>query len=294
MGWIPGSCRVALFAVVLGMASPVLADGAKHTFWAVKGQYNTVYLFGSVHVLKAADHQLPAEALRAYAGAGALVMEIDLNDAGAEGLSSASLEGQMLPEGQTLSAALGPSAYATLQSHLQPLGLDAALFSQMQPWVVAITVEQLELERLGFDADSGVEMQFTRRAQADHKPIIALETAAEQLRIFSGLSPDQQRHFLLYCLEDSADAGKDMDAIVAAWQRGDTAQLERLLGEGFAKFPELYRLLTTDRNRRWLPRIETMLHDTKDYLVIVGALHLVGSDGLVALLDGHGFKVVQQ
>jgi uncharacterized protein YbaP (TraB family) len=294
MGWIPGCCRALLLAVLVGAAATAHADSARHTFWAVKGQYNTVYLLGSVHVLKAGDHQLPPEALRAYAGAGALVMELDLNDESAEGLGGGSFDGMLLPDGQTLSAALGPAAYATLQSHLKPLGLDAEQFSQMQPWFVAMSVEQLELARLGFDPESGVEMQFTRRAQADHKPVIALETAAEQLRIFANLSPEQQRHFLLYCLDDAEDSGKQMDSIVTAWQHGDTAQLERLLGEGFAKFPELFRLLTTDRNRRWLPRIESMLHDRQDYLVIVGALHLVGSDGLVALLGGDGYKVVQQ
>jgi uncharacterized protein YbaP (TraB family) len=85
-----------------------------------------------------------------------------------------------------------------------------------------------------------------------------------------------------------------MNAVVTAWHRGDTGQLERLLSEGFDKFPDLYRILTTDRNRRWLPRIEGMLHEKQDYLVIVGALHLVGRDGVVALLERQGYKVVQQ
>ena len=274
MGWIPDCRRALLFAAALCMAAPGLADGARHTFWAVRGQYNTVWLFGSVHVLKAGDRDLPAVALQAYADAGALVMELDLSDAGAQGTDGGSVDGELLPEGQTLGAALGPAAYATLQAHLQPLGLDAGQFSRMQPWFVAITVEQLELARLGFDAGSGVEMQFTRRAQADHKPVIALETVAEQLRIFSHLSPDEQRRFLRYCLEDSADSGREMDAIVAAWRGGDTVQLERLLGEGFADFPDLYRLLSTERNRRWLPRIESMLHDRRDYLVTVSYTHL--------------------
>jgi uncharacterized protein YbaP (TraB family) len=280
--------------LVCVLAPQAQADGARHTFWSIKGQSNTVYLLGSIHVLKSADHELPQDALRAYSVAGSLVMELDLNAASTDKLISGSLGGEMLPEGQTLASALGPEAFAKLVAHLKTLGLEPDFFEQMQPWFVALTLEQLEVARLGFDPDSGVEAQFTRRAQADHKPIIALETMDEQLGLFSHMPLDQQRRFLLYCLEDADDSAQEMDEIVKAWQRGDTAVLERLLGEGMEKFPDLYRVLTTDRNRRWLPRIETMLHDKQDYLVIVGALHLVGRDGVVALLERQGYKVVQQ
>jgi uncharacterized protein YbaP (TraB family) len=276
------------------LASQGRADGARHTFWSIKGQSNTVYLLGSIHVLKSADHDLPQEALRAYAAAGSLVMEIDLNEASPDRLMAKGFGGEALPEGQTLASALGPETYAMLEAHLKPLGLAAGVFDQMQPWFVAITLEQLEIARLGFDPESGVEAQFTRRAQADHKPIIALETMEEQLGLFSHMPMEQQRRFLLYCLEDAEDSAQVMDDIVRAWQRGDTALLERLLGEGMEKFPDLYKVLTTDRNRKWLPRVETMLHDKQDYLIIVGALHLVGKDGVVALLERDGYKVLQQ
>jgi uncharacterized protein YbaP (TraB family) len=248
-----------------------------------------------VHVLRSDDHDLPPESLRAYRAATSLVMELDLNDATPEKLLAAeTLSGETLPEGQTLASVLGPAAYATLAAHLQPLGLDPEFFSQMQPWFVAVMLEQLELARLGFDADSGVEAQFTRRAQTDHKPIIALETMDEQLGLLSHMPLDQQRRFLLYSLEDADDAAQEMNAVVTAWRHGDTAALERLLSEGFDKFPDLYRILTTDRNRKWLPRIEALLHDRQDYLIIVGALHLVGKDGVVALLERQGYKVLQQ
>jgi uncharacterized protein YbaP (TraB family) len=290
-----GIAALAWALLLIGALAPFArADGDRHTFWTVKGQYNTVYLLGSVHVLKADDHELPPEALHAYAAAKSLVMELDLNEASPEKLLAVGLGGESLPDGQTLASILGPEAYAALQAHLRPLGLEPEFFNQMQPWFVALTLEQLELARLGFEPESGVEAQFTRRAQADHKPIIALETMDEQLGLFSHMSLDQQRRFLLYCLEDSDDSAQQMNAIVAAWHRGDTAMLERLLGEGFDKFPDLYRILTSDRNRKWLPRIEVMLHDRQDYLIIVGALHLVGKDGVVALLEREGYKVQQQ
>jgi uncharacterized protein len=290
------AAALAMIAAVFAGAlpSPARAGDEHHTIWAVKGQTNTVYLFGSVHALKSADRELPAESQRAYAAAKSLVMELDLSDMSQQAGLAGELDNETLPEGQTLAGVLGPQGWATLLAHLQTLGMDPALFTQMQPWLVALTLEQLELAHLGFDPDSGVEAQFTRRAQADHKPIIALETMEEQLGIFSHMSLDQQARFLMYTLEDVDDSAQQMDEVIRAWQHGDTAVLERLLGEESGKFPDLYRLLTTERNRRWLPRLEEILHGKQDCLVIVGALHLVGKDGVVALLERDGYKVVQQ
>lgn len=270
------------------------AGEAHHTFWAVKGQFNTVYLFGSVHVLKAGDRELPGEAERAYAAAKSLVMELDLSKAEAGGLSADALQDELLPEGQTLESVLGPRAYATLREHAGKLGLDPGLFSQMQPWVVAVTMEQAQMAQLGFDAQSGVEAQLTARAQRDGKPIVALETMDEQIGLFAHLPLDRQRDFLMYSLEEADNDAQQMDEVVAAWRRGDTARLESLLGEGFSRFPDLYRSLTVDRNRRWLPRIEQLLHERQDCLVVVGALHLVGRGGLVELLGRDGYVAQQQ
>jgi uncharacterized protein YbaP (TraB family) len=291
--------RTAAMALLMGLlwCAPASAaapsDAPLHTFWSVKGEHNTVYLLGSVHVLKPADSDLPAAALRAYQDAGALVMELDLNNLDASQLTGSGLELESLPEGETLQHVLGPRGYARFLEHAKPLGLDPELFSHDQPWFVAVAIEQLELTRLGFEAGSGVDEQFAQRAQADHKPIVALETLDEQLGLFAHLSLPQQSRFLLYTLDDTDDAARQVDTVVDAWRRGDTLALERLLGESYSEFPELYRLLTTDRNRRWLPTLQRLLHDSQDYLVIVGALHLVGKDGIVELLRQGGYEVVQ-
>jgi uncharacterized protein YbaP (TraB family) len=225
------------------------ADDTHHTFWIVKGAHNTVYLLGSVHVLKPADSDLPAEALRAYTSAKALVMEI--------------------------------------------LGLDPEFFSAYQPWFAAMALQQAELAKEGFDAGSGVDEQFAQRAATDHKPIIGLETVDQQLGIFANLSNAQQRRFLLYSLDDAEDTEHAADAVVSAWRVGDVKKLERLLSESFEQYPELFRMLTTDRNRQWLPTITQLLHEDQDYMVIVGALHLVGKDGVVQLLQQAGYQPVQ-
>jgi uncharacterized protein YbaP (TraB family) len=274
-------------------AAIALADGGHHSFWSAKGAHNTVYLLGSVHVLKPADSDLPPDSLRAYDSSKALVMELDLNNISPESLLGTDLSDEMLPQGQTLAEALGPSVYGKFVTHLQSLGVEPDFFSQFQPWFAAISLEQLELARLGFESGSGVDEQFAARAQTDHKPIIALETIEQQLGIFAHLSLDEQRRFMLYTLEDADDTAGATDAVISAWRNGDTKSLERLLSESYAQYPELFRVLTTDRNRAWLPVISGLLHEDQDYLVIVGALHLVGRDGLIQLLQQQGYQVVQ-
>ena len=120
-----------------------------------------------------------------------------------------------------------------------------------------------------------------------------METIEEQVEIFAHLSIDEQRHYVLYSLANVDNASSALDAMVSAWRTGDTNVLEQLLGKGLEKFPNLYSKLTTDRNRKWLPTITGLLNDDHDYLVVVGALHLVGKDGIVELLQRQGYEVVQ-
>jgi uncharacterized protein YbaP (TraB family) len=263
-----------------------------HSFWAVQGRYNTVYLLGSVHMLKPIDSALPEEALQAYQHAKALVMEVDLSQVNAESLGTG-LELAMLPAGQTLPMVLGAELYARFKTQAQHLGLDAQIMDGYQPWFAALVLQQAELSQSGFDTGAGVDEQFAARAEADQKPIIGLETLQEQLGYFAQLSLDEQRDYLRTSLEDSANDERETGEVVRAWQSGDTAELERLLREGSKDSPALYSELTTGRNHKWLPRIDQMLAEHEDYLIVVGALHLVGRDGLVELLRAQGYAVVQ-
>ena len=269
------------------------AENGHHMFWAVKGAHNTVYLLGSVHMLKAADSTLPPEILDAYKRSRTLVMELDPNDAGTESLVGSGLQSATLPEGQTLSTVLGSELYASYVAHAKPLGLDPDTTAGFQPWFAALTLEQLTLAQSGYEASAGVDAQFAQRAQADHKPIIALETMAEQMGFFAHLTLDEQRQFLRSTLEDLDTAGNDTAAVVRAWERGDVKELERLARQEFDESPALMRQLTTERNRKWLPRIAALLNDNQDDLVIVGAMHLIGDDGLVALLKRQGSDPIQ-
>jgi uncharacterized protein YbaP (TraB family) len=269
------------------------ADGAHHSLWQVKGRENTVYLLGSVHVLPATEH-LPVELINAYKDAGTVVMEIDMDDLDPAAAQEATLRLGMLPEGETLEQRLGAPTYARVAARTKDLGLDPDRMAHFQPWLAAITLTQLQLMKLGMDPNAGVEKQLVPLAQADHKEIRGLETLEEQLGMLANLPAERQKQFVLYSLEDSDDLPKELDTMLNAWRAGDAKALAAVLENEFKQFPDLYKPLTVDRNRRWVPQLEKMLTEKSNYLVVVGALHLVGHDSVIDMLEQRGYKVVQQ
>jgi uncharacterized protein len=271
-------------------APPSPAPDGWHTFWSVQGRHNTVWLLDSVHLLQPQDATPPPPVLQAYRASARLVMELDLGELGPDALLGERVRLLRLPQGQTLRGTLGDPAYERLASAARPLGLDPNLMNAFQPWFAAMTLEQLQYLKRGYDPLSGVDQQFARLAEADGKPIIGLETLDEQLGFFASMTLPEQRDLLLQTLDDADEMDRTLRDTVLAWRAGDARALEALLQEGREKAPELYRRLTTDRNRRWLKQLLPLLEQREDVLVIVGALHLVGDDGLVRLLEQQGFK----
>ena len=163
----------------------------------------------------------------------------------------------------------------------------------MKPWMVSLTIQTLALQRIGFDPAFGIDKHFQDAASKAGKRFLALETAAEQIEFLDRLSPKMQDQMLRESIE-SADAEQaEIKAIAAAWRAGDAAAVERLALESLKDAQEVYQSLLVDRNRRWLPKIESCVQG-RSCFVVVGAAHLVGSEGLVALLKQRGYTVEQQ
>jgi uncharacterized protein len=283
---------LACVALLLCSAGVYAADQQHHMLWSLAGKTNKVYLLGSMHLLKESE-QLPAAIDSAYADAEALVMELDMDDLDPAQMQQAALELALQPEGRTLQQQLGPQTYQQFTAKTQALGIEPAMLDRFQPWFAAITLVQLQLMKMGFDPEAGVERRLTRRAAGDSKKIAGLETAREQLEILARLPDKQQREFLLYSVDDAERMVSEVDDLLSAWRSGDAAAMAKLLQEGFDEYPDLYRPLTVERNRKWLPQIEQLLDDREDYLVVVGALHLVGRDSVIDLLERKGHKVKQ-
>lgn len=268
------------------------ADQPHHSLWSLKGKTNTVYLLGSVHFLSESE-KLPAALDEAYRNSEVLLMEIDMDDLDPAQTQQITLELGMLPAGQSLEQQLGKPTYSRLVTRAQDVGIDPTLLNRFKPWFAAMTLVQLQLMKMGLAPTSGIEQRFTARAVADKKPIHGLETLREQLGMLAGLPDKQQREFLLYSIADADRIAEEIDELLTAWRVGDTRKLAALLAEGFEQYPDLYRPLTTERNRRWVGQVEALLDDRDDYLVVVGTLHLVGKDSLIELLQAKGHKIVQ-
>jgi uncharacterized protein len=263
-----------------------------HILWSLQGKTNKIYLLGSVHLLKESE-TLPAAVDAAYADAEKLVMEIDMDDLDPLQMQQAVTDLAMLPPDQTLQQQLGAQVYEQFTRKARAIGVEPAMLDRFRPWFAAITLVQLQLMKMGLDPESGVERRLTNRAASDRKPIEGLETAREQLEIMARLPEKQQREFLLYSVEDAERMASEVDKLVVAWRRGDATEMAKLLQEGFDEYPDLYRPLTVERNRKWIPQIERLLDAREDYLVVVGALHLVGTDSVIDLLERKGYKVKQ-
>jgi uncharacterized protein YbaP (TraB family) len=275
-------------------AAPASHADGQHVFWEVAGEHNTVYLLGSVHVLHADDNALPPVTEAAYADAEVLVEEMDPFAAQGE-MSGAEVRAlQFLPPGQKLAGLIGAELTEKVAAAGRPLGLELDYLDDLQPWYVATLISTMRQVKAGYTQEDGVDYQIAVRARGDQKPIVGLETVAEQLGFFARMSMAEQRRFLADSLDDNGDQ-QDLRELTAAWRRGDLATLESELKQGMADLPELIDQIIVQRNRNWLPSIEKMLADPKDdYLVVTGALHMVGPQGLVELLRARGYRVTRR
>jgi uncharacterized protein len=275
--------------LALGLLGSLTAH-AGSPVWAIHGDHNTVYLAGSVHLLKANDSQLPAAFDHAYGGSKALVMELDISKIDQMEMAGWMLEHGMLKDGTTLRATIGDDRYRRVSAEAQRLGVPMEAADMLQPWALGLQLLELQYMKLGFDPQQGVEQQLQHRAQTDGKPISGLETMDEQLGVLQGMSYPDQARFLDMVVTEMHDVESETQSVVAAWRTGDAAKLAALLSDEYKSFPALYRLLVSDRNKRWVPQIEKLLHGNQDYFVVVGALHLVGDGGLLDLMRRDGYK----
>ena len=266
--------RFLLLAAALIASSASAQSGHPLTLWAVDGRANTVFILGSVHLLREQDHPLPSMIHEAYAEAESIVMEIDMDDLDPIAMQTLITQLGRLTDGRTLADIMGPDLYAEAQK-------------------AAITIEQMALARIGFNPRFGIEMHVMSKAAQDGKSIDGFETIDEQLGFLDGLSIESQRDLLMQTLSEGAEIEDMMDALITAWRHGDVDFFEEHVLVEMQAYPELYRAIVADRNERWVDRIDQLLEHEDDYLVIVGALHLVGPDGVPTLLEERGEQVRQ-
>jgi len=266
----------------------------KHFLWTVRSGANMLYLAGSVHALGKDVYPLPAAFEKAFDASSTLVEEINLGEV--ESLSAAPmlLAKGMYGDGRTFDSAVSKETAALVTEKFKQTGLPIEMFRPMKPWMVMLMLTALEAQKMGLDAALGLDKYFYDKANAAKKPVIGLETAEFQIDRFDKMSDKLQEQMLLSTLNEFDAQGSELKGMIAAWQRGDTAALEKTVLSSFKEYPEAYTSLIVDRNRAWIPQLEKCLSRPMPCFVVVGAAHMVGPDGLLNLLKVKGYKIEQQ
>jgi uncharacterized protein YbaP (TraB family) len=275
--------------------SPAPAAGtSRGLIWLVEKAGRTGWLVGSLHLLTADAYPLPATLDAAFEKADVLVEEANPEELKAPAAAMQLVAKAMYPPGTTLQSQVSSETFDKIARRAEKNGLPVERLQAFKPWMVALTLVGLELQRGGFDPGLGLDQHFLSRAPASGKSVRTLETALEQIDFLESLSPQLQEGLVTASLEGADTELAQVQRIAAAWKAGDTAPIENLLLSDMKSVDAaIYDTLLVGRNRRWLPQIEECLSQRKCF-VVVGAAHLVGPDGLVAMLRARGYTVRQQ
>ena len=287
--------RLAAAAVALATATIVVPlHAAGRVFgWKATGKSGVVYLVGSVHLLSKDFYPLNPTLDGAYKDSNLLAEEVNLGEMEQPDAQMSLLSKGMLPSGQTLDTVLSPGTKALLDKHLGNFGPMAEVAKRFKPWMAALTIESLAWVNAGFDPNLGLDKHFYDRAVADGKIVQGFETMAFQVSLFDDMPMDQQDRLLASTLKDIDTEQANMTKLIAAWRDGDAPTVERLVLEDMKGEAAVYKRMLVDRNRNWMPKIEQLFTRSGHSLVVVGAAHLVGPDGLLAMLKAKGYTVEQ-
>lgn len=287
--------RLSQVLVCVGLIAGALELRAqeKSFLWKVESGKGTVYILGSIHLLKKDSAPLKPVIDEAFDKAKRLVLEVDILNEGPEKMQQLILQKGINLDGQTLQQKVSPETYELATAWANELGIEIKAMNPFKPWVAAVTMLVMHLQKLGYDPNLGVDRQLAQRAKQANKPMAGLESAEFQVGIFDQLSPRLQELMLRQSLAEMEQLSKIVDEMVRAWRAGDVAAAERFFMESMKDYPEIREKFIDERNRNWLPQIEKLLRIEEPALVVVGAAHLVGKNGVIELLKGRGYKLEQ-
>lgn len=262
--------------------------------WKISSEANTVYLLGSIHVASPDIYPLDSAIENAFELADNLVVEVDITQVDEMYAMQLIMDYGAYPPGETLQDHISDDLYAQLTEQFD-LGLVAIDINTFRPWVVVTLLDQLQMEELGYNPEHGIDLYFLNQAADSGQDIIELETMEFQVEMLSTL-PDELMILLLEDYVENPMTREAGDLLFEAWEDGDAAAMETLLFESLSEEPLLepyYDVLIYERNVTMAETIEGFLAEDETYFVVVGAGHLVGEQGIVALLAERGYLTEQ-
>ena len=291
--------RTALMGLALALPLPACAKGASApaaaakdadpALWVVKDADTTIYLFGTIHVLKPGMTWFDDAVKAAFDRSDEVKLELVMPDpATMQGLVQST--GVAPPGTPPLTERLPVAKRAAFTRAVVDAGLPADALDKYKPWLAATQLSIAPLSKLGYDATNGPEQVITAAARAAGKPLTGLETAEQQLGYFGGLSDAAQISFLTSTMDELPTAATTMSQMVDDWAAGRPDRLAEDMNESLKDSPEVAKVLLVDRNKRWASWIRQRMTKPGTVFVAVGAGHLAGPDSVQAQLAKAGVK----
>jgi uncharacterized protein len=289
----PFRVRLAALAIVaLLVAAPQAA--AKCFVWKVTSPAGrVVYVAGSIHLLTAAYYPLDPAFDRAFAESDLLVEELDMGEMLSANAQLKMLTRGMLPAGRSLEQVISPVTLEAVKRTVNDLGIPLAPLMQFKPWMLALTLQGMAWQKAGFNADIGLDRHFYDLAVQAKKPVQALETLEFQISRFDEMSADVQDRLLADTLKELEQTQATFTRMADAWKAGDTTTVETMVLTDMQSEPQMNERLLLERNRAWLPVVETLFARPRPAFVVVGSAHLLGADGLLESLRAKGYRIEQ-
>lgn len=282
--------RIMLALFIIFTASGVWAESS---VWVVSSSRANVYLAGSFHVLRASDYPLPAEFFEAYNNSRKIIFEIPPDETEGEEHMREFLSGAIYNDGTTLKNHITDAAYAKAEKFCKERNYPLEQYQIFKPALFLTMLTSLEMNRIGADPQKGVDYFFKEKALQDGKATGSLETVDQQLKLLLSMDESMGSDQIIESIDEFKQIEAELDEYLAVWRKGDEVRMEELFIKDFRSYRKLYQTLIVDRNNKWMTDITSYLNGSVNTMIIVGAAHLAGPDGLVNLLRKRGYKVVK-
>lgn len=292
----PLTIALIILAISGSLASiePAYSFDQKSFLWKVQSTGSTVYLLGSIHFMKEDAYPLNQTIEDAYKSSDKLAVEANTNELGNLNLNTLA-DRVFYRNDDPIEKHVSPETYRLIKKESKTLSLPIEIIRMQKPWFLALSFQAMELVRLEYAPQHGVDYHFLARAQGK-KRILELESLDEQLSLLSGFSDREQEQFLLHTLKTLSSMDSQVESMVRAWSSGDAQAMESIMSDAAlqdASIAPIFRKLFDQRNLKMISTIEGSLNSSGSYFVIVGAGHLVGTRGIVKMLKSKGYVVEQ-
>ena len=269
-----------------------LSTFSQSSVWKIEGKGTQFYIGGSIHILRDQDYPLPKEFYEAYYSSDILTTEMDMDEMNNPSNAMKMQKALMYQDEQTLSKVLNAETYRKLDSLSNALGINLKMMDKFKPSMVIIALTFQALQKLGVTSE-GVDVHFTQEAKEDKKQQLFLESFDQQLSYIESMGKDNENEFVMYSIDDIEENEEVFTELIETWKTGKLDVMISDLEELEQNYPEIYTSLVLTRNRNWMSELEKYI-DTKEVeFVVVGAMHLVGNDGILNQFKTKGYKVTQ-